>query len=536
MYDIVIENLRWKYEAGEEALKGVSLKVRKGEFLGIVGPNGSGKTTLCLCMTGLIPQMVKGRWEGRVIVDGMDVTKTKLRDIVRSVGIVFQDPEVQLLKMTVEDELAFPLENFAVPREEMRKRVEWALKQTRMEEYRMKHPFELSGGQKQRVAIASVLALTPKIIILDEPTSDLDPIGKREVFDTLHRLKGKHTIIVAEHETEELMKYADRLILLKDGKIIHEDRPSRFFYKIDVDSGVHIPQLIMLSRLLGNVRNLTAIRELVKYGSVKHVREISPKRVESEEAVKVSGLKFIYPDGTIAIDGVNLSIRKGEFTALIGPNGSGKTTLCKCIVGLLKPTEGNVKVDGRIGMVFQNPDHQLFCKTVYEECAFGLRRMGLAEEEIKEAVADILKVVGLSGLENVEPFFLTKDKRQRLAIAATLATQPEIIIVDEPTTGQDVRQTRDIMDLLRRLNEKGKTILIVTHDMKVVAKYAGRTIVMKDGRIIADGETRDIFSRFDVLREASILPPQITIFGRKIIPQTTVLTVEEMYELVKVRA
>lgn len=565
-YDVVIDNLWWRYKTSEDwVLKNISLRIGRGEFLGVVGPSGAGKSTLCLCMTGLIPQLSKGTIKGRVSIKGLDSSSTPLSSLIRKVGIVFQDPETQFVTMSVEDEVAFPMENFAFPRDEMIKRVQEALELTRMTEFRDKYPYELSGGQKQRVAIASFLALRPEILILDEPTSDLDPVGKSEVFSVLAELKKTYntTLIVVEHNTEELSKYADNIILLYDGEIRRQGPPSEFFSDTPFlkKRGVYPPQVTEFFHLLREGEGVRckipvtldeATRLFSKAFRANDVYEATVKRfvkdeksMKGERVVDMRGVRFAYPDGTLALDGVDLSINKGEYIAIIGQNGSGKTTLVKHLVGLLKPTEGDVEVFGsntrdlsvatlatKVGYIYQNPDHQLFCSTVFEECAYGLRNLRLPESEIKERVGKMLETMGLAGLEAMEPFVLGKGQRQRVAIAATLAMMPDIIIVDEPTTGQDMKQSKAVMKLLDTLNERGKTIIIITHNMRLVAEHARRVVVLAQGKVLLDGSVRKVFSEFETLSRTFLTPPQITQFARRISSKLpTVLNVDEMYDL-----
>jgi len=560
---ISVEHLYWKYEIARGwALQDITLNIDEGDFLGIVGPSGAGKTTLCLCLAGLIPHMTRGELRGNVGVYGTDTSKTSLREIVRRVGIVFQDPETQFVTMSVEDEVAFPMENYVVPREEIKARVGEALQITRMQEYKTRYPYELSGGQKQRVAIASFLALRPDILILDEPTSDLDPVGKSEVFSIIDGLRKKYrtTLVVVEHNTEELARYADRLLLLDQGRIVKEDLCERFFDEVPMlqERGVFPPQVTELSYRLSKNRKQSlpvtlerATQYLKERFSVtktplnKRYMARSTLSQEAETIIKVEGLRFTYPDGTEALKGIDFKIRRGEYVAVIGQNASGKTTLVKHLVGLLKPTHGDIWVFGlnvkrasvadlatRVGYIYQNPDHQLFCQTVYEECAYGLRNLGLPEAEVKSRVKNILGRLGMSGLEETETFILGKGERQRLAVAAVLAMSPEVIIVDEPTTGQDMKQSKSIMDLLGQINRDGKTVIVITHNMRLVAEHVDRAMVMSDGRILLDDTVRNVFSNIDLLRRTFLTPPQITMLASSLSPDLQgVLTVDELETL-----
>jgi energy-coupling factor transporter ATP-binding protein EcfA2 len=555
---IEVKGFSWKYALSRDwVLKDINLTVHRGEFLGIVGPSGSGKTTLCLSLTGLIPNLTRGTISGSISVDGLDTQKSRLPELIRKVGVVFQDPESQFVTMSVEDEIAFPLENFGYPVSEMISRISNAMELTRLSGLKEKYPHELSGGQKQRVAIASFLALRPGILILDEPTSDLDPVGKSEVFSVLADLK-KHeniTLVVVEHNTEEMCRYADRIVLLNSGQIERAGEPEEFFSAVDElkGAGVYPPQV---TELAYGLKELTPSRpfpitlEHADFFKKIRIPEIataigdgSQKSPEqSERVVVIENLKHTYPDGTQALQGISLVFHRGEYVALIGQNASGKTTLVKHIVGLLKPTEGHVEVFNvntgktsvaelakRVGFVYQNPDHQLFCKTTFEECAYGLVNQGLEEDEVHTRVSRVLKIVGLDGLEDTETFLLGKGQRTRLAVAATLVMEPELIIVDEPTTGQDMKQAEGIMGLLDQLNHDGKTIIIITHNMRLVAEHTKRAVVMLNGKIVADGPVREVFSQTKLLHEAYLAPPQITTLGEILYPQgPRFLTVAEL--------
>ncbi|MGQ9543620.1 MAG: ABC transporter ATP-binding protein [Candidatus Bathyarchaeia archaeon] len=564
---ISIENLSWRYEIGRDwTLKDITLNIEEGEFLGIVGPSGAGKTTLSLCLAGLIPHMTRGVMRGSVKIYGMDTSNMRLREIVRGVGIVFQDPETQFVTMSVEDEVAFPMENYAFPRGEMVKRVEEALKATRMQDHATRYPYELSGGQKQRVAIASFLALRPDILVLDEPTSDLDPAGKSEVFSIIDRLRDEYqtTLIVIEHNTEELAKYASRVVLLDGGRIVREGACDTFFDDVPSlqEHGVYPPQVTELCYRLenGNKQGLPiTIEQTIAYlkdrisvkGPIQNVggRPWRPVGEGDDVILRVEGLRFTYPDGTEALKGIEFEVRRGEYVAVIGQNASGKTTLVKHLVGLLKPTQGDVYVFGlntkkvsvndlarNVGYVYQNPDHQLFCHTVYEECAYGLRNLGLSEAEVKSRVKNVLEKLGMAGLENTESFILGKGQRQRLAVATVLVMAPEVIIIDEPTTGQDMKQSESIMNLLDQLNMEGKTVIIITHNMRLVAEHVKRAIVMADGKILLDGNVREVFSNMGLLERTFLTPPQITLLANSLSPGLRgVLTVDELEQLIELR-
>ena len=501
MSAVKVSDLWWKYEASDKwVIEEVSFEVYEGEFLGIMGPSGAGKTTLSLILMGIIPKYIRGKMKGFVKVFEKDVSELSMPELSKYMGIVFQDPDTQFVTMRVLDEVLFPMENFRMERREMIKRAEEALKATGTWTLRERYPFELSGGQKQRVAIASMIARRPKILILDETTSDLDSWGKKEVYKVLDKLRDDYgiTIIMVDHDAKALARYADNLLIMNNGRILSYGSPNYVF---------------------NFLRQTDDLRIYVENSVKRKSNNESHTKVSNvEKAVVIDNVTYTYPNGVKALDNVSLSIDSGEFIAIIGQNGAGKTTLAKVITGLFKPEKGSVIIFGedikdkpvsqialRVGYIYQNPDHQLFCNTVFEECSFALNNMGLKDNEVKDRVRRALNFVGLEGKEDMPPFFLSKGERQRLAIAVVLAMNPDIIIVDEPTTGQDMIQSRKIMDALRKLNMTGKTIIIITHNLDLVKEYADKTFVMNDMRIVARGYTDEVVNEARLLKTLGLL-------------------------------
>ena len=401
-----------------------------------------------------------------------------------------------------------------------------------------------------------MLAIEPRILCLDEPTTDLDPVGKLGIFEIAEDLKDRDdvTLIVVEHETEETLD-ADRIIVLRDGKIV-ADRPAREVLR-DVDlleessvMPLQVTRFFHEMRLWQGQLPLTPEEGVAEFkrrgwrvdpGRHKELVEADVKREEGygEPVIEVEGLTYRYPNGVVALEGVDLTVRRGEFLAVLGQNGSGKTTLVKHFNGLLKPTEGSVRVGGEetkeqglrrlgqtVGYVFQNPDHQIFSDTVFDEVAFGPKIREMEEAEIEERVREALVAVGMEGRGDEDPFGLTKGERQRVAVASVLAVRPEVLILDEPTTGLDYAEQRSMMDLVKNLNEAGSTIIVVTHTMWVVAEYAHRAVVIRDGKVALSGTVREVFAEVDELRDAALRPPHIVSFGNAL--GYPVLSVEEM--------
>ena len=557
---VSIRDLAYTYRGQKEpALDGVSLDVAQGEFVVVMGHSGAGKSTLCTSLNGLIPHFFRGRMQGEVRVEGRSTREGKVGEFAQEVGLVFQDFEAQLFSTNVALEVAFGPENFQVEREEMVRRVHEVLGQVRLEGFEDRTPATLSGGQKQRLAIASVLAIEPRILCLDEPTTDLDPVGKLGIFRIAEELKSRDevTLIVVEHETEETLD-ADRIVVLRDGKII-ADRPAREVLqdvKLLEESSVMPLQVARFFRELGTEEGQLPLtpaegkeefeRRGLRVSPERHLElvEADKSREEKYEApiIEIEGLSHRYPNGVVALEGVDMTVRRGEFLAVLGQNGSGKTTLVKHFNGLLKPTEGSVRVDGeetvelgirrlgqRVGYVFQNPDHQIFSDTVADEVAFGPKIREMEEDEIRERVEEALVAVGMEGRGDEDPFGLTKGERQRVAVASVLAVRPEVLILDEPTTGLDYAEQRSMMDLVRRLSEGGSTIIAVTHTMWVVAEYAHRAVVVRDGKVALQGTVREVFTKEDELRDAALRPPHIVSFSNSM--GYPVLSVEEMLKV-----
>jgi len=548
MYAIEINNFSWKYLGSENwTLKDINLQIKKGEFIGVIGPSGAGKTTLTLCMNGLIPQRIAGVLKGEVKILGKSVTKTDIYELSRHVGIVFQDPETQFVSMRVRNEIAFGMENYGLPRAVMEERLQRVAEMLKISNLLDKTPTELSGGQKQRVAIASILVMNPDIFIFDEPVSDLDPLGKEEVYQAIAKVREESdaTIVVIDHEIEELSKSADRIILMNEGRILLDLPPHEFVeYAETVEAvGETIPAISKLfyqMKKSGRWRSKIPITveeaiKLVNNDDLKNAFAAHLRRSEKkygygeklgEEIITVKNLTHIYPDDTVAITDVNLSVRRGEFLAIIGSNGSGKTTLAKHLNGLLKPTKGFLKVCGidipgprvgelskHVGYVFQNPDHQLFCNTVWDELLFSPLKMGMPREAAEKEALKVMDWLGLTPWRDEQPFFLGKGQRRRLAVGSVLTVKPEVLVVDEPTTGQDWKGSVEMMNLLTQLNrELGITVLIITHNMRLVSEYSERVIAMNAGRIIYDGSVRDLFLNDEILRQTAIKPPQLVSF------------------------
>ena len=565
MNAVEIQDLHWRYPAfvGSEnpwALQGVSLQIEQGEFFGITGTSGAGKTTICKFVLGLIPHAVKipmrrvnHHLRGSVSVLGEAVTVVDpqagphpqtgepLGAITRSgvisprVGMVFQDPENQFLRMSLLHEVAYGLQILGLPKDEIERRVQEALAMVGLQDLwpvaEYLHPADLSGGQKQRVAIASFLAMRPEVLILDEPTSDLDPVGKHEVVAATRRLKQLHnlTVILVEQDPDVLASFCDRVALVSEGRVELVSPVRKFYSNMDLLSqrGIYTFEVARIAQ--GARMHLgDGIPLSVEEAARAFPRDIDGSALPAdpppnqELLITVDDLWFRYEDGTVALKGADLRLHRGDFLALLGNNGSGKTTLAKVLNGIYRPWKGNARILGRdisqprvraqlprsVGYVFQNPDHQIFTRRVYDEVAYGLRNMDVRAEEMHGRVLEALGAVDLLDKQDEDPLFLGKGQRQRLAVASILAMKPEIIIVDEPTTGQDLRMVTSIAQLLQDLHARGRTILIITHDMTLVTNYCKQATVMLDGRTVFHGTPRELFSNSEVVRATGLRVPQ----------------------------
>jgi len=526
---ISIEGLTFTYRGGAPpALQNIWGQVEAGSFIGVMGHGGAGKSTLCSSLNGLVPGFFRGAYQGRVMVKGQEVAGHKVAEMSRIVGLVLQDFEAQIFSTNVELEMAFGPENQCLPCSEIDRRIRHYLAFLDLEKFRRREPATLSGGQKQRLAISSVLAMEPEILVMDEPTTDLDFKGRQEVLSVADNLRREgRTLLIVDHEPETMAK-ADRVWLMKGGQIVKGGLPGEILADVSTlkSCGIKVPPIPELFSAMGWPGAPFSAREAMAL--IRKHNLVRPRTLSLPESsrpgqrrpylLQAEGLRYIYPShGIEALRGVDLCMGEGEFVALLGQNGSGKTTLAKHFNGLLKPTSGQMLLQGRptkeyshgemarlVGYVFQNPDHQIFSRTVLEEVGFGLKMLGEGPKRVEQLVSEALEVVGLEGYEEKIPFALSKGERQRVAVASVLALRPRVLVLDEPTTGLDYRHQRAMMEILKSLNERGHTIIIITHSMEVAEEYAGRTVVLKDGAVLLDGTTRAVFAAEDRLAEASL--------------------------------
>ena len=542
---IKTENLNFEYAAFDETeaplpvLNGIDISIKKGDFVAILGHNGSGKSTLARHMNALLTPTVGSLW-----VNGMDTKDlANLWEIRRTTGMLFQNPDNQIVASIVEEDVAFGPENLGIPTEEIRRRVDDALKVVNMTDYTTSPPHHLSGGQKQRVAIAGVLAMAPDCIVLDEPTAMLDPSGRREVLDTVTRLNKEAgiTVILITHFMEEAV-HAGRVLVMEKGKIVMDGTPREVFSQLDTMQklGLGVPQVTVLAHELQFPHTILTVDEflnsplcdtLTKAATITKDTAISIQSSQSSPtAIELRSLSHTYNPNSVfeksAITNINLKIYRGEMVSIIGHTGSGKSTLIQHLNALLSPTSGQVLINDqditdkkllkqirqKIGLVFQYPEHQLFEQTIYKDVAFGPKQMGLSDEETNERVRDALAVVGIDhSLYEKSPFELSGGQKRRVAIAGVLAMRPQILILDEPAAGLDPAGKDEILSQVKHMHATlGITVILVSHSMEDVARLSDRIFVMNKGNLAYEGTPTKVFENEELLREIGLDTPPIS--------------------------
>lgn len=506
---IEVTNITYSYPDMEGSVfEGLSLSIPQGSFTLVVGPSGSGKSTLLKCLNGLVPHFTGGTIQGRIRVAGRDPVSLGPQGMSDCVGFVFQDPEAQFVVDEVEGELAFAMENMGLPEMVMRRRVEEVLDQLSIAPLRGRRISTLSGGERQRVAIGAALTLQPEILVLDEPTSQLDPQGAEEVLTHLQKLNQDLglTIVLAEHRLERVLQYADQVLYLPG-----DSRSPLYGTPREVMAHAELaPPLVALGKALGWEPLPLTIKEGREFvrglgkaaGSQENEGRPQPSIRFGAPVIEVEDLWFAY-DGLEALRSIDLTIRAGEIVALMGRNGSGKTTLLKNLVGLLRPQEGRVKLFGgdirhretqdiarQVGYVPQDPNALLFADTVRDEVIFTRRSHNLP----LEGPLDVLRRLNLESLADAYPRDLSAGERQRVALAAIIAADPRVLLLDEPTRGMDYPQKRALARFLREQQKRGRTTMLATHDVELVAQVGDRVVLLGDGQVVVDGPTREVMT------------------------------------------
>ncbi len=563
-----LRDVSFTYLEGEKpALSHFDLQVPQGDFLGIIGPSGAGKTTLAAVLSGAIPHHYRGTFQGVAMVCGMDTVEVELTDVSRAVGSVLQDIDAQMISSNVEDEMLYGLENFGVPHAEIPDRLEWALRTVGIQDLLHREVSTLSGGQKQKVAIAAILAIRPRVMVLDEPTAALDPASSRSVFETLRLLNEEEgiTVVVIEQKVALLSEYCRHMAVLAEGSLRFHGTPREVFAHGEElrALGVDSPRVTRVSNQLArygltptnevclNVEEAveTVARVVGDRGAGFEVarRTVSEEPPVGRPVLNFDHVGFSYGMGGASVEDLTFQVRHGELVGVIGQNGAGKTTTTKLINGLLRPSRGTVEVCGEkttsqrtsqiarhVSTLFQDPDRQLCKNTVLEEVAFSLQLLGVADDVATERARSVVSRFALP--EDAAPFSLSRGQRQIVALASVVVTEPDVLVLDEPTSGLDYRECMEVMAAVDEMRRKGCGVVMVCHDMEVVSDFASRLIVMANGRILADGAPADVFGDEELLARAYVSAPQVAQLSKRLADEVSPAFggITEVHDIVEV--
>jgi energy-coupling factor transport system ATP-binding protein len=529
---LIVENLSFRYRDRETtAIRNISFSAGPGEILLIAGASGCGKTTLIRSINGLIPRSYKGELSGSISLEGQDVSKWPLSKISQMVGTVLQDPERQILGTKVLHEVAFGLENLGMPRPQIITRVDEALNYLNISYLRDRETFHLSGGEKQKVALAGVLAMRPSILLLDEPLASLDPASAFETLDMVRRLADEGmTVLMIEHRVEDVLRIRpERVMFMSEGGIKYLGQLQGLEKVVDYHE-VKLPAKVVMERAAKDPP--PAPLKILPGAMTTFETGATGQGSEKEPLVRFENVAFGYEAETEVLHEINLEIKRGDVIAILGPNGAGKTTFVKHVIGLLKPKSGCVLVNGRdtreasvaqiagtLGYVFQSPSHMLFAPTVREELAFGPKNLKHSKDEIEKEVKEALEIVNLADKENDPPLALSFGQQKRVSIAAILAMRSRVLVMDEPTAGQDYKNYMSFMDAILQL-PGFEAILFITHDVDLAVIYANRVIIVADGRVIADGSPHDVLGDTRRLEDSRLVPTSLLAENMQLWPRT----------------
>lgn len=531
---ISIGHLKYRYPGMNKlALDDINVEIEQGEIIGVIGRSGSGKSTLAQALIGLVPNFYRGAYGGRVRVGEKVVGECPVEQMCEDVGMIFQNPFTQLsgAKDNVYGEVAYGLQNLGIPRDEIHRRVEKVLKKLGIWEYREKNPFLLSGGQMQRVAIASMLVMNPKVMIFDEPTSQLDPRATKEIFSIVEDMaKEGKTIIIVEQKIELMARHCDKLLVLEGGKCIAFGKTEEVLQRTDL--GIAPPIYVRIARE-HNIKTAQGRYPITAEEFLQSVKQkvnlsLDEKResYQAEEVFRIQGMDFSYVEDSPIFSDFSLSL-DARSTAIVGENGAGKTTLVKLLKGLLSPQKGDIlygrenikektvaSLAKEVGYVFQNPDDQIFQSNVLQEVMFGPKNLGMKNAE--EMANEALEMVGLSHQAQANPYDLSLQERKMIAIASVIAMDPKVMILDEPTIAQDSVGKDRIANIIKVLRAKGKCVIAILHDMDFVLENFERVMVLFHGKILAEGEAEEVFCQGEILHQAKLEKPYRIALEEKI--------------------
>lgn len=548
-YPIEFKNVSFSYTGSQTlALDEINLTIAPGEIVLITGPAGSGKTTLCSCINGLIPHFHEGQLNGEVTIGPFNTRKARVGGLASLVGMVFQDPESQLVTNSVLDEVAFGPENLGIARDEINLRIQAALEATRLTGYEEREPHNLSGGEQQACVIAATYAMHPEIYVMDEPLANLDPAGRAYILNLVvqvARQRGK-TLVIVEHALEETLPLVERIIVMDKGRIVRDGPTQEVLAQGDMSHVFKRPDVMRLANHyklpdmpLTPEQFHRSLRQKYTLNTLATTPYHNGHMHAGDPVIEFKNVSFSYTQEKEALHDVNLSIKSGEMVAILGRNGSGKTTLVRHIIGLQQPSHGSVHVTGKdvavtpthilardVGFCFQNPNHQIVSFTVKDEMTFGLKTHNVDPAEFDSRIRESLEIVDLSDKIDWEVFDLGKGQKQRLALASVLTLKPKILVIDEPTTGQDPEMIDEIFAIIKRLNEMGTTILLITHRVDYAALFAKRAIVLQYGRISYDGPIRELLLDHALMQSNALDLPELTKLAVELadlgVPQWTV--------------
>ncbi|MCI9069175.1 ABC transporter ATP-binding protein [Clostridium sp.] len=530
----VIEFVDFTFQYRAQAkptLNNINLTIYEGEKVLIVGPSGSGKSTLSNCINGIVPFSNEGEISGSLKVNGKETKKMSVFELSNSVGTVLQDPDGQFIGLTVAEDIAFKLENDCVSQEKMKEKVKIVSEIVGIDTHLDSAPYSLSGGQKQRVTLAGVMVGEVDILLFDEPLASLDPATGKSAIELIDKIQKEtnKTILIIEHRLEDVLHLpVDRIIVIDDGKIAADIKPAELLSSnLLKETGIREPLYITALKYAGcdikpemrpehiDTLNIDTCKEKLKTWYEGAIED--KQKVHNETILEMRNVKFSYESGKEILHGISFKVNKGEMVSIVGRNGAGKSTISKLVCGFYKPTDGQILFNNRdlvndtikeraekIGMVMQNPNQMISKTMIFDEVALGLKARGISEEKIKNRVFETLKVCGLYEFRNWPISALSFGQKKRVTIASILVLNPEIIILDEPTAGQDFKHYTEIMEFLKELNQRGVTIIMITHDMHLMLEYTNRAIVLSNGIKLADDIASNVLTDKEVIEKANL--------------------------------